>query len=821
MLLKSSDKTALVWKENKISYNALLQKINAFSNLYNKETTSRIAIYAENRPEWIYSLYSGWYNDSVVVPIDFMSSPEEVTYILEDCKPEVFFCSNDKYKIVKEHLSKLSYEIKVIIFENIKDLKDNVHVENFPQKDKNATSLIIYTSGTTGSPKGVMLSYDNVYVNIEAVAVHIPIYTKDTTTLGFLPFHHIFPLLGTMTAPLFAGGILAISPSLTSEDLMETIQKNKVNNIIGVPRFYNLIRKGIMDKINKSLVAKLLFKIAEKVNSQNFSRKIFAKAHEKFGGEIAQLVCGGAAIDIEVARDFRTLGFSMLEGFGMTECAPMITFTRPGRRKLGSGGEALPGTVVEIRDGEVCAKGRNVMQGYYNRPEETAEILKDGWLYSGDLGKLDDEGFLFITGRKKEIIILSSGKNVNPVEIEFKLESLSDYISEVGVFNRQDQLQTVIFPNLAKLNEEQVHNIEEHFQTVIDRYNMNVSPYKKIVKFHLMNTELPKTRLGKIRRFMLEDLVTGEIKKDLDENFEESREYSLIKDFLIKTSEQMVHPNDHLEIDLGLDSLDKVNLLAFLQTTFGLDLDESIFVKYSTIENLSKYIEENKQKISLESINWSKILKEKLEIKLPKSWITHSWIKYILKASFKVYFRIKSEGLDNIPKEPCIITPNHQSYFDGLFLTSILKNFQLKRTLFYAKEKHMRKSWMKFLANKHNVIIMDINKDLKSSLQKMAAALSNGKNIIIFPEGTRTKDGSIGRFKKTFAILSRELNVPVVPVTIKGAFEALPTGGRFPKPWKKISVKFSEPVYPKDLNYDSIKDAVFTSVENRLKETAA
>ena len=218
------------------------------------------------------------------------------------------------------------------------------------------------------------------------------------------------------------------------------------------------------------------------------------------------MVSGGAALDKEVAKDYLTLGFEILEGFGMTECAPMITFTRPGRVLPGSAGEPLKTNEVKVIDGEIVNRGRNVMQGYYNRPEETAAILKNGWLYTGDLGHLENNR-IFITGRKKEIIVLSNGKNINPEEIENKIQSMTDVITEIGVFEKQDMLHAVIYPDYQKAKQLGIDNVEEMIKwQVIDKYNQSVTPYKKVMKFSLVKEPLPRTRLLKLKRFLLPQL---------------------------------------------------------------------------------------------------------------------------------------------------------------------------------------------------------------------------------------------------------------------------------------------------------------------------
>lgn len=804
----------MIYRDQKVDYNKLIKNINFYSALLPNNNLTKAAIFSENRFEWVYAFYSAWMKNAVAVPIDFMSSSDDVAFILNDCKPEVVYYSDGTKEVLENAVKELNYEIQKINLDDIR-INEVISFSNLPEPDPNDTAVIIYTSGTTGSPKGVMLSYDNLRANIEAVTDDVSIYRNDDRLLVLLPLHHIFPLMGTMIIPLGVGGTIIFSPSMASEDIMATLQQ-EITIIIGVPRLYNLIRKGIRDKIDKSGIAKFLFKVAQKKNSLTFSRKIFGSVQRKFGGRIKYLVSGGAALDKDVARDYLTLGFEILEGFGMTECAPMITFTRPGKVLPGSAGQPLKTNEVKILDGEIVTRGRNVMQGYYNRPEETSAILKNGWLYTGDLGYLDDDNRIFITGRKKEIIILSNGKNVNPEEIEDKILNMSEVITEIGVFEKSDLLHAVIYPDYQKAKQLGIENIEEMIKwEVIDKYNQSVTPYKKVMKFSLIKEPLPRTRLLKLKRFLLPQLE--QVSEEKTENLIEPafQEYVLIKEFLQQQKETTIHPSDHLEIDLGLDSLDKVNLGVYLESNFGIKYTEPELVGFSNVVKLAENVKDKKTKLSVEAIDWGKIFRERFNLDLPKSWFTHNMMKYSAKVFLKLYFRLKGEGLENIPEGPFILAPNHQSFFDGLFVAVFLKNKLLKQTYFYAKEKHVKNKLLKFIADKHNVIVMDLN-DLKTSLQKLAEVLKRGKNIIIFPEGTRTISGDIGDFKKTFAILSRELNVPVVPVVIKGAYDALPRGTHFPRPWKKINVRFLKPVKPENHTYDSLKDFVKAKVSEQL-----
>jgi len=815
------DKTAIVWKDRKISYREFYQHANQYAFLYSELKPKKTAIFSPNRVEWVFAFFSGWINGSTPVPIDFMSQPSEVAYILNDSRPEVIFIPEENREVFSKIANQLEYEIKTFVFEEIPDEHEKFEAAEYEQPDHGETAVITYTSGTTGNPKGVMLSFENVLVNIDAVSNQVPIFTPERVTLALLPMHHILPLMGSFIAPIYTGGTVAFSPSMVSDDIISTLQKNSVAIIIGVPRLYEAIRKGVMDKINANPVAKTLFKVAKLVNSRGFSKKIFGTVHQKFGGKVEFMVCGGVKLDEEVAKDFKTLGFEMLEGYGMTECAPMITFTRPGRWKIGSAGELLPGVQLETRDGEIFVKGPNVMKGYYNKPEETAEVLQDGWLKTGDIGYLDSEGYIHITGRSKEIIILSNGKNISPEEIENKLKDVSEFVSEAAAFAENDTITVAIYPNFKKLAEKNLHNFEEAFRwDVIDKYNKAAHPSKKIAKFILFKEELPKTRLGKIQRFKIAGLIGNSAKKrdPLKITQPEFEEYLVIKDYLKEQKKQEVFPDDHFEMDLGLDSLDKVNFMVFLESTFGLKVKEDIFINHPTVEKLSNFIKENKLKFQVETVKWGEIFKEKVDLSLPRSWFTQNLFKNSSKLLFKFYFRIKGEGIENLPEGPFIIAPNHQSFFDGLFVSMFIKNSIFKNTYFYAKEKHVKGRLLKALANRNNIVIMDINKDLKESLQKLAVLLEKGKNLIIFPEGTRSRTGGLGEFKKAFSILANEKNVPVVPVTIDGAVHALPRGSFIPRPWKKINVSFHKPVYPDGHDYNSLVEAVFSKVNIGLKK---
>ncbi len=819
MFLRNNNSPAIVSDNIIISYNDLKQQITSVGLNCSIKPYSKVAILSENRVGWVYAFYAGWLSKAVVVPIDFMATAKEISFILNDCEPEIIFTSSNLHQTLIEALAECNFTYQIILIDDIekpsKNINDeNLHTEFNPKDDE--VAIFIYTSGTTGNPKGVMLTYGNLIANIESVSKDIPILNGNDCTLVLLPLHHIFPLLGTLIIPFYLGGRITFSPSMGADDILKTIRHNQVTILIGVPKLFSAIRKGVMDKIDASLVAKSIFALASAVNSYAFSKFVFKKVHEKIGLSIRYMISGGAALDLIVADDFKTLGFKVLEGYGMTEAAPIITFTHPNSIIPGSVGKAPQRVEVKIVNDEVVVRGPNVMAGYYNRPEETSEIIIDGWLHTGDLGYFDKNKYLYITGRKKEIIVLSNGKNINPLLIEQEIERKYNQISEIGLFVENDMLQAIIVPNLKVTQELGIVEIFEYIKhEIIEPYNNSCAPYKKIYHFTLQNEELPRTRLSKLQRFKLPTLLNKEFKEIVIEE-EEFEELNIIKEFIEREKRVRAKGLDHLELDLGFDSLEKISLQVFIESTFGIKLDVQQIIGFGNVLELSRYIADNRSKMVVETINWSDILKRETNQQLPNIWISSHIIISLSKLIFKLYFRMRGSGGNKIPVTPSIIVANHQSYFDGMIISSYLTCSQVRRTLYYAKEKHASAAWQKFIASKHNIIIVDKNKDLIDSIVMMADGIRLGKNIVIFPEGTRTRSGALGIFKKTYAILAKELNVPIVPAVINGAFEALPSGARIPKFNQKLSIEFLDPIYPNQYDYDTINDIVRNKIAEKL-----
>ncbi|MCM1078842.1 MAG: AMP-binding protein [Bacteroidales bacterium] len=837
-MIENLEKTAIIAGEHHVSYKEMTQRINHFASYTPKreegqETVNdipKIMIFSENREGWAYAFFAVWQNKCIAVPVDASSTVRDVAYILNDCKPTAVWTSLSHVETLRNAMDEAGVDMQIIIIDDHEQASvGNAPVDTSslsPDPKSNDVAIIIYTSGTTGSPKGVMLSYRNLYANIDSVSIDVPIFNSERRTMILLPLHHVLPLVGSLVAPIVCGGGVAICPSMTGPDIMKTLADGKVGIFIGVPRLWQMLYTGIKKKIDEKAVTRGLFAMCRKARSPKLSRFIFQSVHKKLGGNLDFCVCGGAALDKEVGIGLRTLGLDVLEGYGMTETAPMISFTRPDDIVPGCAGLPLPTVDCKVVDGELCAKGPNLMLGYYNRPEETAEVIdKDGYIHTGDLGHFDEKGRIVITGRRKEIIVLSNGKNVQPNEIEFQIEKYDDKIKECAVTEKDDMLLAIIVPQELWADGKTDSEIETALKReVIEPYNLTVENYKKVMRILVHHGDIPRTRLDKIQRYKLKDIVkehagrkaSAEKKQDVAEKVAYSEEFKILKKYIETEKKLPVHPESHIETDLAFDSLDKVSLQGFIEQSFGMTVMTDKMADFPNIKAMADHIASHKTKAVMENTDWHTLLTEDntAPLPLPTTSPMLPVAGKMFKGSFKVYNSLKVRGTENIPKKgPFIIAANHQSFMDGPLVMAGVDFSQIKDCYFYATEEHVQNPVVKYLARHNNIILME-KRNLKNSILKLAQVLKQGKNVVIFPEGSRTHSGEIGRFKKMFAILAIELDIPVLPVCIRGAYDALPRGKHVMNT-SHIDVEYLPVVKPSG-TYDEFADKVRTIINDRL-----
>lgn len=830
-LLYDRNKAAIIYKDREYSYKELLTGIKYYSTLLNIKKDSKVVVYVENRPEIIQSFFSIWEKQGIAIVLDAGYTPEQLLYVFNDAEPEYIYATNKNYKNAIAAKEMYGKDIEII---NIDDIvvPEEFRPDNYELNVDNVedTAVILYTSGTTGNPKGVMLSYKNLLSNVNAIKA-INLVDETDRVLAILPYHHVFPLNINLLMTMYFGTLVVILDELSSEALRHALREYKISVIIGVPRVWEMLHKAIMNKINSSWITKKIFKICQSINSKALSRLVFKKVYNELGGSLRVMASGGAKLDPEVSRDYLTLGLPMIEGYGLTETSPIIAFNKPTNVKAGTVGEIIPDVEVKIaEDGEILVKGANVMKGYYNNPTATKEVIdENGFFHTGDLGKFDGD-HLVIVGRKKEMIVLSNGKNINPADIENEIMKGTDLIKEIAVMEYNNHLMAVVYPDFDLIKHRNITNIKESLKwEIIDKYNVTAPKYRKILEVKIVKNELPKTKLGKVRRFMLNDFLKGEVveegaegtvvnqqsKKEIEVPEELKEIYTTLKENIERNYDAQVTPDAHLELDLGLDSLDIVEILSFVESSYGVKIKEEEFTNIKNVLTLAEFIKNHGGTFSSVEIDWKSILNERIDIELPKSAWVGKLIRIITMPIFSLYFSLKKESQEKISNEPAIYVGNHQSFLDALMFNQAIPMKMMADTYYIATVVHFDTPLRRYLADRGNVLIVDINKNLKETLQVSAEVLREGKNLVIFPEGARTRDGELQEFKKTFAILSKELNVPVVPFGIKGAYKAMPYGSKFPSMYP-IKIKFFDKICPENLTIEEIVEKSKEEIESWL-----
>ena len=825
MFLKRGDRLAFVdFNDKKINYTELVNNVKYFSeNVITAEKDDFGLILMENRPEWVYTYFALWDRKAVPIALDSTSNSKEILYVLEDSGPKFIICSDETEKNVKEAVSIYDKGQVVIINVDSHSIDENkmkiikkgdFELEN-PEGDSIATML--YTSGTTGSPKGVMLTFNNLSSELEGLEKKNLLESSDQI-LALLPFHHVLPLTATVLIIMKYQASIVFVKKIASKEILEALDKNNVTALVGVPRVFKLFYDGIKQQIDSKFITRTIYKLMTKIKSFKMRRKVFAKVHEKFGGKLTFIVSGGAKLDPEIGEFYETLGIYVQEGYGLTETSPVIAVNTREGRKIGTVGKKLDNIEAKIVDEELWVKGPIVMKGYYNKPEKTAEVItEDGWFKTGDLASIDDEGYITIRGRRNSMIVLSNGKNIDPEKLENKvIERSKRLIKELGVFGHNDKLVAIIVPDLLECRKQGITNIKAYVKNIVEDYNLTVHNYEKILDYKLYEEELPKTRVGKLRRFMLPELYlkTNIKKKKVEEP--DNEVYRLLKDYIKKLKGIEAQPEENLELEIGMDSLDIVEFFAYVENSFGIQLDEEKFSEISNLKSLSEYINEKATKIESGEVDWKKIIDVAPPVEEKNRWATRV-LRPLFDLTIKLYFRLKRVNRDKLSDKPQIFVSNHQSFIDSLVLGSLLPAGILYNTVFLAIDWYFKKGILKLLVSHGNVVLIDINKNIRKSVEEIAANVKAGKNVLIFPEGARTKDGKVAEFKKVFAIIAKELNVDVQCLGIKGAFEAYSRYMKFPKP-KKIEVAVLEKFKPEG-TYDEIvekaRNIIKTYVEGK------
>jgi len=511
-----------------LSYIEISRKAKKFAN-YLIETVGvqrgeRIAIICESRPEFSIGMFGSIQTGAITVPLDVKLTVPEHTHILNDCNPRILLCSSHYFEHAIEVKNNVpSIEQIFVLDDDVEQSNENCSLVSTLDSDiekdlgcprtLDETALIVYTSGTTGNPKGVMISFGNIYSQLRDFEYMFKL-TNEHTLLSILPLNHLLELDCGFFGMLYMGAKVVYIKSLNPKELTSTMKEKGITNMVVVPLVAKMLKNSIDKQIKKQpetaqKAFKILYALA-KFAPRKIRRLMFKSVIDGLGGKLECFICGGAPLEDSVAEFFERIGIPVFQGYGLTETSPTISTNRYGHSKIGTVGQALPSVMVKIADnGEILATGPNVMQGYYNKPEMTKEVIdEDGWFHTGDIGEIDKQGFIKITGRIKNMIVLGGGKKIFPEEVEAVLET-SELIKEVCVMSLTiksgnkagtEEVGAIITPSddLLKKSDEEVQKLLE--DEVKKLAEANLAPYKAPTVIVLHRDELPKTSTRKVKR---------------------------------------------------------------------------------------------------------------------------------------------------------------------------------------------------------------------------------------------------------------------------------------------------------------------------------
>jgi len=771
-----------------------------------------VAIWSENRPEWIAALWGCLFEGVVVVPIDYRASPEFLLKVcgIVDAKAIVVGDVVDADALGSARPIWKASELRSNIDTRASSLDDRSS-----QVDSNTTAEIIFTSGATAEPKGVVLTHRNVLANIIPIEKEVGHYRRyirlfsPIRFLNLLPLSHMFGQAMATFVPPMLPGLVVFTRSYAPQDVVTQIHDRRISVLVCVPKMLEVLKEHVI---------RVAPEAAEPPpEGMHWARRWwrYRRIHRMFGFKFWAMVVGAAPLDPELEAFWGRLGFAVVQGYGLTETAPIVTLNHPLRAARGAVGKPIAGVEVKIAsDGEILVRGENVTRGYYNAPEETRAAFEDGWFHTGDIGEFDDRGQLHIKGRKKEMIVTPEGLNVFPEDVERALTA------QPGVRDA-----AVVGAPLAGSTAERVQAVlvvdeGTDVDAVVRAANATLADHQRIRAAVVWpEAELPRTEgTRKLKRRELRNWLLGGGGGRREAGTEEREARSGIRGVRGVLERfapgRTIEPSTTIE-ELGLSSLERVELMMALEEALQVTIDEAGFAAARTVGDLETLTKSVGAPEGTTPAVSASPLRRDLAPTAPRpegdivfpSW-NRSWpVRTVRRASLptwilplgRIFARVTVEGLDNLNdvQGPVIFASNHQSHFDTpVILDALPPRWRYRVAPAMAKEffkahffpeQYGRAAWFTNSLNYYLAAaffnafpLPQREAGTRQTLRYVGDLLGSGYSILIFPEGKRTLAGEINRFQPGVGMMASRLDVPVVPVRLAGLDRILHSSAYFP-----------------------------------------
>ncbi|GBR72268.1 long-chain-fatty-acid--CoA ligase [Candidatus Termititenax spirochaetophilus] len=776
-----------------------------------------VALLSKNSPEWIIAFLAITSLGARVLVLDTNLRVDMYKRMIEYVDTKLVYVSkefaNDDYGVEK-------WAVDVVEPPHAFELTEQV--------DSADIAALFYTSGTTGEPKVVPLTHNNLIQTAVSSGALVRAGTTDMF-LNILPLYHVYGLIAGFLGPYVCGASVVFQNSLKATDMMAALAKYPITIFSAVPQMWEVFFDRFTRKIKNESKLKYKFFMFLIENAPSFRHvglgrlvdKIFYPVHKAFGLRIRYLLSGGARLGRRYCLYYKHMGFTVIEGYGLTETTGPICGGNPDNPTPICVGKPIGDNYAEVRNlndddiGEVWLKGVSVMPGYYNNPEATKKAFDaNGWLNTGDLGFIDKNGELHIRGRFKNVIVLDSGKNVYPEDLEAYYLA-SPLVAEITIFGRQVNKREVVYAVVVPTFK--TRDCYARIKTEFKKMNQGLPTYKIVTDFAVSYDVLPRTSTQKVRNHevikLLEDGAYQVSEKDpnfvVKEITAATPELEKVITALKAALATDVFYANQILADFTVDSLDYLLLIAKLETRLNISINPSKFIAAPTIEALIDFLSGcpnlDKQTVQ-QDIFASKITTRTYNFYNPVIELG----LWLIKIYSKVFWRLQIKHGEKLKINNDLIIANHQSYLDILWLLCILPYHKRKNICIAGK----RELWpLKLIFPGVHIIYVDRAGNYVPALKAAADILRSGKSLIIFPEGTRSYDGQIGKFKNGVAYLAKNLHKKILPISIKGAYEIFPRKNWLPKliTIKQSSIDVHDKIDPD--KFDTIEE-----LNSRMKE---
>jgi long-chain acyl-CoA synthetase len=813
----------------------------------------RVALLADNDGRWIAAYLGALRIGAVAVPLDTAYKAAQVAIVIGHCGARVLMTAPKYLETARAAIASSGARplVLALLRGEAPDAADPfVPAGTDPAPamaavPDDAMAVMLYTSGTTADPKGVVLTHANLEAERRSALSVVPVSESDAL-LGVLPLFHALAQMANLLLPLASGARVVFLETISSSSLVAALGSRDITLFACVPQFFYLIHQRVMAETGrKGPVARGILRALITANvwmrnttGLNPAKRLLGRIHRPLGPRMRLFVTGGSTFDPVIGRDLYGLGFTILNAYGLTETSGGATVVRPTDRFNASVGQPFPGVEIRILaqdgegeakgDGEILIRGPIVMREYFDRPDATSEALRDGWLYTGDLGRLDAKGRLYITGRKKEIIVLSSGKNLYPEEIEAHYRQ-SAFIKElciVGVSRpgepSSERLHAVVVPDEDVLRAKGIVNLKELLRFEIEGRSVQLPAYKRILSYDISMQPLPRTTTGKIRRHEIQRTLkahaaeaeqTSRPVSDADATWAAEPPNAALLRSIAQSRGETVRPDANLELDLGLDSMERVEVLTVLEQQEGTrvpaEARATIFTVRQLIDAVRSAPRTGDSHETAAELPWDSLLATPADPAITRDLARRRPVRTMAVFVFvkmiawvaRLLPGFRAGGQEHLPASgPYIISPNHQAYVDPVFVAAALPYRAFRDLFFVGAAEYFETRLSRWFARTINLVPVDPDANLVTAMRAGADGLRLKKILMLFPEGERSIDGELKKFRKGAPILSAHLDVPIVPVGLDGLFELWPRGRAFNwgflLPWRggRINVLFGPPV---------------------------